>query len=167
MNATLLEGASAASVDGQAVERFLYREALLQDEHRYDEWEALWADEDILYWVPMREDADPTRDVSYIYDNRSRLASRIRQLNTGVRHSQAPQSDLRRVISNIEIGESEQGIKVESNFLLVESRRGRMTIWAGRTTHLLEHTDDEFRIKRKIVKLVNCEEAIGNLAFLV
>lgn len=167
MTITLLETAPAASVVAKTVEQFLYREARLQDEHRYDDWEALWAERDILYWVPMREGADPTREVSYIYDNRSRLASRVRQLNTGVRHSQAPQSSLRRLISNIEVVEEDEGIAVESNFMLIESRRSLITIWAGRTTHLLERSDDDFLIKRKVVNLVNCQEAIGNLAFLV
>lgn len=167
MTISLLETAPAVGVDPKAVEQFLYFEARLQDEHRYDDWEALWAVEDVLYWVPMREGADPSREVSYIYDNRSRLASRIRQLNTGVRHSQAPHSRLRRLISNIEINETDEGIIVESNFMLIESRRALMTTWAGRTTHLLEKSEGHFRIKRKIVNLVNCEQAIGNLAFLV
>jgi len=167
LTATLLDTAPAVDVDPKAVEQFLYHEARLQDEHRYDDWEALWAAEDILYWVPTREGADPTREVSYIYDNRSRLASRIRQLNTGVRHSQAPQSRLRRLISNIEISASDGGVAVESNFMLVESRRALMTIWAGRTAHLLQRSNGSFKIKRKVVTLVNCEEAIGNLAFLV
>ena len=33
------------------VSQFIYREARLQDEHAYDEWEALWTD-DAIYWVP-------------------------------------------------------------------------------------------------------------------
>lgn len=155
------------TLSATAVEQFLYLEARLQDEHRYNEWEALWADEDTLYWVPRRKDADPAREVSYIYDNRARLASRIRQLNTGVRHSQAPQSGLRRLISNIEIRENEDDVEVQSNFILIESRRGNLTTWAGRTTHVLAPDADSFRIKRKTVVLVNCDEAIDNLAFLV
>jgi benzoate/toluate 1,2-dioxygenase subunit beta len=155
------------TLNAAAVEQFLYLEARLQDEHRYDDWEALWAAEDTLYWVPRREGADPAREVSYIYDNRARLASRIRQLNTGIRHSQAPQSGLRRLISNIEIGENADGVEVQSNFILVESRRSNLTIWAGRTTHVLVPTGESFRIRRKTVVLVNCDEAIDNLAFLV
>jgi benzoate/toluate 1,2-dioxygenase subunit beta len=151
----------------EAIEQFLYLEARLADEHRYDEWEKLWADADILYWVPMREGADPARELSYIYDNRSRLASRIRQLNTGLRHAQAPKSGLRRLISNIELAESEAGIEVQSNFILIESRRATMTLWGGRTTHLLLREGESFRIQRKTVLLVNGEAPIGNLAFLV
>lgn len=155
------------ALDAAAIEQFLYREARLQDEHCYDAWEALWADEDTLYWVPRRADADPAREVSYIYDNRSRLASRIRQLNTGIRHAQAPQSGMRRLISNIEIDEHADGIEVQSNFILIESRRTQLITWAGRTTHLLVPTGESFRIRRKTVLLVNSDEAIDNLAFLV
>ena len=70
--------AAISALDRTQIEEFLFLEARLQDEHRYDEWEALWED-DALYWVPMKDDADPERSVSYIYDNRARLASRIRQ----------------------------------------------------------------------------------------
>jgi benzoate/toluate 1,2-dioxygenase subunit beta len=162
-----LETLEPAKVTAAAVEQFLYLEARLQDEHRYSDWEALWADADTLYWVPAREDADPARDISYIYDNRARLASRVRQLNTGVRHAQTPKSRLRRLISNIEISQGQDGIEVESNFILMESRRGQLTTWAGRTTHLLESNGVDFRIRKKTVLLINCEDAIDNLAFLV
>ena len=37
----------------QDVAEFLYREAELLDERRYEEWLALLAD-DIRYWMPMR-----------------------------------------------------------------------------------------------------------------
>src|ERR1700746_2404271 len=37
----------------QEIEEFLYREADLLDERRYDEWLALLA-EDVRYWMPMR-----------------------------------------------------------------------------------------------------------------
>lgn len=158
--------ADTKPIDRVAVEQFLFHEARLQDEHRYDEWEALW-DDDALYWVPMREGADPSREVSYIYDNRQRIASRIRQLNTGLRHAQAPQSRLRRTISNIEIAPAGDDIAVEANFILIESRRPTLTVWGGRTSYVLIPHGDSFKLRRKTVLLVNCEQAIDNIAFLV
>jgi len=51
------------AVDRQQVEQFLYHEAQLMDEHRYDEWLALWNDP-ALYWVPSnRDEADPRREI--------------------------------------------------------------------------------------------------------
>jgi benzoate/toluate 1,2-dioxygenase beta subunit len=164
---TTMFDAPAETTHAEAVRQFLFHEALLQDEHRYDDWEELWADEDTLYWVPMREGADPEREVSYIYDNRARLASRIRQLKTGLRHSQAPQSNLRRLISNVEVHPDGAETEVKSNFILAESRRGQLTLWAGRTVHRLARHGAGFRIKAKTVLLVNSEEPIGNLAFLI
>ncbi len=85
------------------VEQFVYREARLADELRYDEWEALWTD-DAIYWVPANgDDIDPTAQMSIIFDNRSRISTRIKQLQTGKRHSQNPPSRLRRLISNVEL----------------------------------------------------------------
>ena len=51
------------AVDRQAVEQFLYREARLMDESRYEEWEALWAD-DGVYWVPCNDD-DTDPNIAY------------------------------------------------------------------------------------------------------
>jgi benzoate/toluate 1,2-dioxygenase beta subunit len=151
-----------------AVVAFLYHEALLQDEHRYADWEALWTD-DALYWVPANDDnADPTRQVSYIYDNRSRIGSRVRQLSTGFRHAQSPQSRMRRLISNVLMEGEEAGLlKVSANFLLIEVRHGEQNIWCGRTHYVLLRDGDNFKMQSKKVLLVNNAEAIRNLAFLI
>src|SRR5580700_2414980 len=88
-----------------AVTAFIYKEARLQDEHQYEAWEALWTD-DGVYWIPANgDDIDPEKEMSIIYDNRSRIALRIRQFHTGLRISQEPKSRLVRVVSNIEITE--------------------------------------------------------------
>ena len=67
------------------IEAFVYLEARLADESRYAEWEALVTD-DMHYWVPHgRADYDPATRLSYVNDNRSRLGTRLRQLQTGLR----------------------------------------------------------------------------------
>src|SRR5262249_61343202 len=70
-----------SDADYRAVVEFLYREARLADEARYAEWEALWA-EDGVYWVPgtTGSRADPDRQISHIYDNRQRIATRVKLL---------------------------------------------------------------------------------------
>jgi benzoate/toluate 1,2-dioxygenase subunit beta len=150
-----------------AVEQFLYLEARLQDEHRYPEWEALWVTGEARYWVPMSDDGDPKTQISYINDNRERLASRIRQLSTGRRHAQTPKSRTRRLISNIEVERNGSELHVSSNFILVESRRGSTNLWGGRTLHRLIDQSSELRIREKTVLLVNNEDSIPNLAFLI
>jgi len=156
------------AVDRQQVEQFIYHEADLMDEHRYDEWLALWTD-DALYWVPSgRDDIDPKREISLIYDDRVRLQVRITRLKSGFAHAQEPKSRMRRVVSNIVTQEAENGdVVVFSNFLLTELRRGKQDTFAGRTIHRLRPDNGSFRLASKKVLLVNNDEHIDNLTFLI
>jgi 3-phenylpropionate/cinnamic acid dioxygenase small subunit len=163
----LTDPSAAAGVD-PALVAFIYREARLADEARYSEWEALW-DDDATYWVPMSPDADPETQVSYINDNRTRIRSRVAQLNTGVRHSQTPPSVLRRTVSNFElVGEAPQAgtVTVASNFVLVEYRFA-VTLWAGRYLHTIRRTADGLRLAGKTVHLVNAGGPVPTMAFLI
>jgi len=156
------------AVDRQQVEQFLYYEADLMDEHRYDEWLALWTD-DALYWVPTgRDEIDPKREISLIYDDRTRLQVRIARLKSGFAHAQEPKSRMRRVVSNIVSTETENGeILTQSNFLLAELRRGKQDMFAGRTIHRLRPYQRSFKLVFKKVLLVNNDESIDNLTFLI
>lgn len=161
----LTDPSAAAGVD-PALVAFVYREARLADEARYSEWEALW-DDDATYWVPMSPDADPETQVSYINDNRTRIRSRVAQLNTGVRHSQTPPSVLRRTVSNFEVSETRgDTVTVASNFILAEYRFD-LTLWAGRYLHTIRRTEGGLRLAGKTVHLVNAGGPIPTMAFLI
>jgi 3-phenylpropionate/cinnamic acid dioxygenase small subunit len=150
----------------EEIGQFLYREARLADEGDYDAWEALWTD-DGVYWVPAQGD-DPDRCMSIIYDNRSRIALRVRQLKTGRRHAQSPPSSVRRLIANVELlGQEEDDVLVGANFLAVESRpRGTVT-WAGRSEYRLRREAGVLRLVRKTVSLVDRDRPLPTLAFLI
>jgi 3-phenylpropionate/cinnamic acid dioxygenase small subunit len=147
---------------------FLYCEAQLADEHKYADWEALWTD-DGHYWVPVNgNDTDPASSVSFIYDNRARLRTRIGMLLTGERHSQVPPSDLARVISNVRIHDQVPGadIEVTAAFVLIEYRREHI-IWAGRVKYLLRPTGDGLKMSLKKIVLVDSYDAIRKLGFIL
>ena len=150
------------------VEQFIYREARLADEHDYDGWEALWTD-DAVYWVPAGDGLTaPAERMSVIYDNRSRISTRLAQLRTGRRHAQDPPSQLRRVISNIEItGEQDGDIIAAANFILAESRERGLELWAGRVIYRLRVAGDELRMAGKQVLLVNRHQPLPTLGFLI
>jgi 3-phenylpropionate/cinnamic acid dioxygenase small subunit len=150
------------------VEAFIYREGYLQDRHQYDAWEALWTD-DGVYWIPANDDdGDPEKEMSIIYDNRSRIALRIRQFHTGRRIAQEPKSNLARVISNIEIVSlAGEDIHVRANAMIFESAARRDTIWGTRYEYTLRRIDGALRMARKKVNLVNNSKALPNMAFLI
>jgi benzoate/toluate 1,2-dioxygenase subunit beta len=155
-------------VDRSRVENFLYREARLMDTHAYDEWLTLWTD-DALYWVPSNDDdIDPERHVSIVYENRAGLEDRIARLKSGAAYAQDPKSRLSRVISNVEIEQANSGeLLVHSTFNLTALRRRRMEIFAGRSIYKLRRDGDSFKIAYKKVLLINNNEVIHNLTFLI
>ncbi len=150
------------------VEQFLFREARLADEHRYEEWEALWTD-DAIYWVPANgEDIDPELQMSIVYDNRSRIGLRIRQLLSGKRHTQEPKSSLRRIIGSVEmLGRDGDDIRVGANAIIFESTQRGETIWGSRNEYVLRRDGDGFKMARKKVALVNNDRALYTMSFLV
>ena len=158
--------------DRWEVEQFLYREARHADESDYDAWEALWTD-DALYWVPVASTDDPSQQMSVIYDNRNRISTRLKQLRTGKRYAQAPPSNLRRLLSNIEYlggrANYEGGVDLEvgANFLAIESRSRGTHLWGGRTTYRLRRRGDDLLLAFKKVVLVDNDQPLPTLGFLI
>ena len=152
----------------RSVEAFLFREARLADEHAYGEWEALWTD-DALYWVPAADDTDPMAHMSVIHDNRRRIMTRIKQLETGKRLAQAPPSRLRRMIANVEIAAPVDGtdLEVQANFVVYEARESGTRPWAGRVTYRLRPHNGEWLLSYKKVDLVDRPWNLPTLAFLI
>ncbi|BBY81200.1 aromatic-ring-hydroxylating dioxygenase subunit beta [Mycolicibacterium pulveris] len=166
-------GAVPEGFDRHEVEQFLYREARFADECDYDAWEALWTD-DALYWVPAGgAEIDPARQVSIIYDNRSRIATRLKQVRTGRRYAAAPPSNLRRLLSNIEFLGGRPNtfggvdLEVAANFLVLESRARGNQLWGGRTTYRLRRDGAHLRLAYKKVVLVDNDKPIPTMGFLI
>src|SRR6266446_3525237 len=73
----------------------------------------------------------------------------------------------RRLISNVEVRLNEGGYVVESNCIIAELRRSKQDIFAARMLHTLRPAGESFRIALKKVLLLNNDEPIDNLTFLV
>lgn len=153
-------------------ERFLYREARLADAWELDAWEALWTD-DALYHLPVDEHADPFRHMSIIFDNRGRIATRIKQLRTGRRHAQRPPSSLVRSVTNVEVLGVEGTDTVVGSVVSITEARDRDTRhFTGRVTHRLRRVADAeggdgLRMAMKKVVLVDAHQPLLSLSFLV
>lgn len=155
-------------IDLQQIEAFLYQEARYINENKLVEWLELFTD-DCKYWVPCNDnDIDPETHVSIIYDDRKRLEERVWRLETGLAYGQQPQSKTRHLITNVEILE-DQGDEmiVSSNFMLVELRRGEQTMYAGRNVHHIRLGGNNLKISLKKIELLNNNEPLGNLSFIL
>src|SRR5206468_2351367 len=91
------------------VEEFLYAEADLLDERRFEEWLELLT-EDVRYWMPMaknfrfgeqeREYTRELRDVAWIDEGKITLSQRVQQLLTGIHWAEEPLSRVSHLVTN-------------------------------------------------------------------
>ena len=152
----------------QEAEDFLYREAALLDDMQLEEWLTLFTD-DATYWIPEgKDDLDPAREASILYDDRFRMEDRVWRLNSGAAHAQIPPSRTQHMISNVQVGEAADGeVIVYSNFAIFEVRRNEQRTFAGRYEHRLRLEGEGWRIRQKKAMLVNNASPLYNLTFMV
>ena len=99
-----VDNLAAPSPDLKRVEAFLFNEAKLLDDGRFEEWRALFA-EDAYYWVPLRpEQTEPTTESSIICDDIEMMETRIRRLRHPRAHAQIPPSRTVHFVSQRDAG---------------------------------------------------------------
>jgi len=151
------------------VEQFLFHEARLLDERRFEEWLALFT-ADARYWCPCDDAADPLRQVSIFFDDAARMRERVFRLEQGPAFAQDPPSKTRRLLSNIECrneADADGQLLVRSNFMIAAVRRNQQDLWVGQYEHLLRTVDGVFKIARKKISLVNGAIPLPTIAFLL
>lgn len=157
--------APGASVTREALEDFLYLEARLLDQRRFEEWDNLYT-EDGEYWVPLRpEQTDPLAQVSIFYDDAELRRDRIRRLRHPEIHIQTPPSRTVRSVSNVRYEPAPGAAQwtVWSVLFVLEYRQGLQRTFGALVTHTLIAHEGSFRILRKRVDLANAGDAFEAL----
>ena len=148
-------------------EQFLFHEARLLDEQRYEEWLALFAD-DATYWVPLEQgQKDPFETSSIIHDDRTLLELRVKQLRHPRAHARQPLARTVHQIGNISIEDQKGELRVRSSLVVVEFRNEKQRLYGALVEHRLRKKGDTFQIARKRVDLVNSEGELDGIAILL
>jgi len=166
---TTLRPARLSLEEQREVEQFLFYEARLLDENRWDEWLALFAP-DGTYWAPLtREQPDPINHVSLFWEDALLREVRVRRLKNLRNWSQQPPSYSAHVVGNVMIdGRNADGdLIVHSTFQMVEWRKEDQHLFAGSYQHVLARQDETFLIRHKCVRLVNCDAVHENLQVFI
>src|SRR5215813_3273575 len=150
------------------IEEFLYHEADLLDERRYEEWLTLVA-EDVRYWMPMRRNVkvgeaerEFTRagtDVNWFDEGKDTLTRRVKQILTGLHWAEEPPSRICHMVSNVQLAHAGSAepvameVGVKSRFLIYRNRVETETDFlVGKREDLLRRVDGGWRIaRRKII----------------
>jgi len=147
-------------------ERFLYAEARLLDEGRFEDWLDLYEDE-CAYWIPLVPGGgDPASQVTNAMDDRRRLEDRVVWLRSAFVWSQIPRSRTVRMIGNVEAMTDGDELLVRSTFVLHDVRAGDHTTHVGWYAHRLRRHADGLRVVSKQVNLADCDQAHSNMSII-
>jgi 3-phenylpropionate/cinnamic acid dioxygenase small subunit len=135
------------------IERFLYHEADLLDERRFNEWIELIAD-DIHYHMPIRrnvkfgeqyrENTDSEFEISWFDEGKATLAGRVRQIMTGLHWCEEPFSRVRHIVSNVQLLDVEgDEVNVRSRFFVYTNRlHDEVNLFVGKRDDVLRRDPD-------------------------
>ncbi|HVC66107.1 MAG TPA: aromatic-ring-hydroxylating dioxygenase subunit beta [Acidimicrobiales bacterium] len=140
------------------VERFLFLEAELVDDRRFEAWLELFAD-DATYEVPLRvtREAQAGSQLSdrgrMFWDSKETLAIRVQRLLSEYAWAEQPPSRTRHFVSNVRvISTGEDGaLEVRSNVLVYRNRGDEPThdLYSADRRDELVPLGDSFRIHRR------------------
>lgn len=146
---------------------FIYDEARMLDEGRFDEWLALWLD-DGHYWMPLDyKQTDPHLVTSLLYEDMFMLRLRVERLNGARTFSQKPKSRCHHVIQRpfVDIIDGDRFV-TNTSMHYVETRLDEQFLLALTAIHELRLVDGALRIASKRVDLLNSDAAFGNIQLL-
>ena len=147
------------------IEQFYYREAELLDEHQFNDWIQLVAD-DIHYHMPIRRNvkfgdwaranSDADSEISWFDEGKSTLAGRVRQLNTGIHWCEEPWSRIRHIISNVQIVDIQgDEVKARSRFFVWQNRlHDEVNLFVGKREDTLRRDPETgWKIAKRLILL--------------
>ncbi len=152
----------------QQIEEFLYHEAELLDERRYEAWLELLAD-DVRYWMPLRRNVkfgelerEFTRegqDINWFDEGKDTLTRRVQQILTGVHWAEEPLSRLCHMISNVQLLDVQPSViepsevTAKCRFLVYRNRVETETdLLVGKRQDVLRRINAQWKIaQRKII----------------
>jgi 3-phenylpropionate/cinnamic acid dioxygenase small subunit len=159
---------------------FLLDEAELLDARRLEEWTSLFAD-DAVYWLPMDSgQVTPGDGLNIIYDDRPRLLDRVSRLNSGLAFADEPHSATSHTLSPLRLLEGQRAQEaaggrvplpgehaVSARCVIGRARQGRTDTFHARVRWLLRDSGDSLLIVMKRVDLLNAQDPLPVLTFLL
>jgi ethylbenzene dioxygenase beta subunit len=169
-----LRGQAAPAAVVHEVQQFLFLEARLLDEERYEEWLGLLT-LDIHYWMPgiqarYRKDKAPrlsaTR-MAYFDDDLLNLRRRVTRFMHDTAWAEDPPTRAVHTVANVEVEltEKRDELRAYSAFVVVRGRNERDESWlAGRRSDILRRSDDGLlRIARRQITITESVLLAKNL----
>lgn len=150
------------------VTAFIHQEADMLDFKEYQEWLDLW-DADGLYIVPIDPDAeDFANTLNYAYDKADMRKLRVNRLTSGEAVSTQTTPKTVRAPTRFRIlGQDGESVTVRCAQHISENRHGNLRTYPADVTYTLRRDGESFRIQEKIVRLLNSDNHLSSIGYIL
>ncbi|MDT3722440.1 aromatic-ring-hydroxylating dioxygenase subunit beta [Pseudomonas oryzihabitans] len=150
------------------VTAFIWQEGDMLDHDDYDAWLALW-DEKGTYIIPIdpnEEDFENT--LNYAYDDAHMRTLRVQRLIGGESISTSPEPRTVRTLSRFRIlAEEGDLVTVRCAQNVREFRKDVLKLYSADLVYTLQRAGDSFRIQRKLIRLINSDDALAGIGYIL
>jgi 3-phenylpropionate/cinnamic acid dioxygenase small subunit len=157
--------------------QFLYREARILDENRFDDWLALLTD-DVEYEMPLtltRERSERARvherEMQYFAENIHSLRMRVARLGTEYAWAEDPPTRTRHLVLNVELEPNADESEVISHCaFVVHANRGSLDDWqtlVGCRDDVLVRDGSSWKIRRRTLYLDQAVLGANSISFFL
>lgn len=156
------------------VEQFLFHEARLLDERRFEEWLELFS-EDAHYWMPIvstrergNREVATERELAYFDDTKETLRYRVKRLYTGLAWAEEPPSRTCRFLSNIQVEQNPDAsleLSTRCNLMVYRTRlETDRDLFIGTREDVLRRVNDTWQVARRRITLTESVLDANNLS---
>ncbi len=152
----------------QEVTAFIWQEGDMLDHGEYEAWLDLWTEKGryIIPIDPTAEDFENT--LNYAYDNHHMRELRVKRLRGGESISTSPLARTVRSLSRFRVlSESETHVTVRCAQNLREFRKDVLKHFTADVVFELERNGDSFKIDRKLIRMINCDDTLTSVGYII
>jgi 3-phenylpropionate/cinnamic acid dioxygenase small subunit len=150
------------------VTAFIWQEGDMLDHGEYAAWLALWAEKGtyVIPIDPKEEDFDNT--LNYAYDDAHMREKRVQRLIGGESISTSPAPRTVRTLSRFRVlFDDGERVTVRCAQNVREFRKDVLKHYSADLVYELERSSDGFRIQRKLVRLINSDDALAGIGYIL
>jgi 3-phenylpropionate/cinnamic acid dioxygenase small subunit len=146
--------------------QFVWREADMLDRHDYKPWLKLWTTEG-HYVIPVdRETEDYESVLNVAYDDAEMRDARVKRLKSGFSSSAAPPARTVRTVSRFVVLDDADGMTLRAAQQVTEYKYERTRLLAADVTYRLVREGGMLLLDRKVVLLINSDDALHGIGYL-
>ncbi|MBC3301901.1 aromatic-ring-hydroxylating dioxygenase subunit beta [Pseudomonas sp. SWRI18] len=152
----------------QEVTAFIWQEGDMLDHGEYEGWLKMWTEKG-TYIIPIDpRETDFENTLNYAYDDHHMRELRVQRLTGGESISTSPQPRTVRMQSRFRVlADDGAQVTVRCAQNIREFRKESLKFYSADLTYQLIRSEGSFKIQRKVISLINSDDALAGIGYIL